>query len=99
MMLLMGRYGPCGSALYFATIMSAVSDEYHVLSVDLNHTQVPESVSRNSHIELLKSDTSDPAVSERIRALRDAHGRRGSIENSRSRAGSLDTYSQQVSSD
>jgi cephalosporin hydroxylase len=62
-----------GSALYFATIMDWVSDDYHILSVDVDHAKVSESVYRNSHIELLQSDTTNPAVAERIRVLRNAH--------------------------
>ena len=62
-----------GSALYFATIMNSVSDDYHILSVDVDHAKVPESVYRNPHIELLQSATTDPAVAKRIRVLRDAH--------------------------
>jgi len=62
-----------GSALYFEAMLGLVSPRGLVLTVDIDHNPVVDQVRQNSRIVLFQSDTTSPAVAERIRALRSSN--------------------------
>ncbi len=59
-----------GSALFFAEILSYLSPGARVLTVDVDHTNVPQRLHADKRIEFLQADSSSAAVAERIRELR-----------------------------
>lgn len=65
------RFG--GSALYFSVIGRAINPDIRVLSVDVSHAEVASVVRNDPAVMLLQQSSSDPAVAEAIRSLRDAH--------------------------
>jgi len=59
-----------GSALYFAELLKLITQRSRVLTVDIDHSQVAERARNNARIEFLQSDSTTPAVADRIRELR-----------------------------
>ena len=66
------EFGTCcgGSALYFAHIMRGIGRPFRVLSVDIDHSRVPDIVKQDPDIELLTISSTDDRVRERIGQLR-----------------------------
>lgn len=62
-----------GSALFFQTVLSAIQDDYRVLTVDTNHSHVHQTARNNPRIEFLTSSSVDEGVAARIRELRAAY--------------------------
>lgn len=59
-----------GSALLFSTFMSRITDHFRVLTVDIDTDRVHELAWEDPHIEIMQSSTTEPAVANRIHALR-----------------------------
>lgn len=62
------RFG--GSALYFEVIGRAIVPDLHVLSVDVSHAEVDQSVFGRDGITLLQSSSTAPEVAQAIARLR-----------------------------
>ena len=59
-----------GSALYFSLILKTLTPMSKVLSVDIDHSIVAESVKTNGHIEFLTGKVTDEYTLSRIKELR-----------------------------
>lgn len=64
------RFG--GSALYFNVIGKAIVPDLKVLSVDVSHAEVDESLANYPDISLLLSSSTDPQVAVAIASAREA---------------------------
>lgn len=62
-----------GSALYFSSILKHINETSKVLTVDIDHSNLPESVKSCNHIELLTCSSSDHIVKTRISELREEY--------------------------
>lgn len=60
-----------GSALFFSRILQAMGRRYRVLTVDVDHSNAREPTRSDPNIEMMTLSSADPAVAERIRALRE----------------------------
>jgi cephalosporin hydroxylase len=59
-----------GSALYFSFILKSIKPMSKILSVDIDHSLVPESLRSNSHIEFLTGKVTEENTISRIKELR-----------------------------
>lgn len=59
-----------GSALFFSVILRQIVNPYHVLTVDLDHSLIPDVVKQDRDIEFMMCSSSDPMVGDRIVELR-----------------------------
>jgi cephalosporin hydroxylase len=59
-----------GSALFFAGVLRQLGGRARVLSVDITHRWLDARARRDPDVTFLQSSSTDPAVAERIRALR-----------------------------
>ncbi|MGV0607715.1 rhamnosyl O-methyltransferase [Mycolicibacterium sp. XJ1904] len=63
------RYG--GSALFFATVMRQLGNPFRVLSVDVSLRVLNPSARRDPDITFVESSSTDPAVADKIRSLKE----------------------------
>ena len=59
-----------GSALYFSFILKSIKPMSKILSVDIDHSLVSESLRSNSHIEFITGKVTDEKTISRIKELR-----------------------------
>jgi cephalosporin hydroxylase len=59
-----------GSALYFASIMRCIRNNFLVLTVDVTMDLVDATTRRDQNIEFMECRSTEPRVAERIKALR-----------------------------
>jgi cephalosporin hydroxylase len=59
-----------GSALYFSFILKSINPKSKIVSVDIDHSLVPESARTNGHIEFLTGKVTDENTILRIKELR-----------------------------
>jgi len=59
-----------GSALYFKTVMSQISQSFRVLTVDVDHSLVDADLRRERSIEFMTCSSTEPQVAQRIIELR-----------------------------
>ncbi|MBV9764550.1 MAG: class I SAM-dependent methyltransferase [Acidobacteriaceae bacterium] len=62
-----------GSALFFATIMDQLGDDYLVFTVDINRDTIRDEVLTHEHIEVYTASSADDRVRHRLEELRAAH--------------------------
>ncbi len=62
-----------GSALYFAEMLQRISAGAPVLTVDIDHAKVADSVRHHPHIELLECDSTGALAAKRILELREQY--------------------------
>lgn len=62
-----------GSALFFATVMEKLRDDYLVFTVDIDRGRVNEKVLAHEHIEVFTASSTDEAVQRRLSELRVAY--------------------------
>ncbi len=62
-----------GSALFFATVMEKLRDDYLVFTVDIDRGRINERVLAHEHIEVFTASSTDEAVRRRLSELRIAH--------------------------
>jgi cephalosporin hydroxylase len=60
-----------GSAVYFAELIRQIWPDGKVLAVDIDFSRLHETAKTHPAIEWMEASTADPAVSDRIRALRE----------------------------
>lgn len=60
-----------GSALFFSIILQSVNPNSKVFSVDISHDHLDPNLLGNTHIEFMKSSSTDPRVAGRIAELRE----------------------------
>lgn len=59
-----------GSALYFAHLLTLFSDNFRVLTVDIDHSRVADVAKQNPRIEFLTADSTSFVVAKRVMDLR-----------------------------
>jgi cephalosporin hydroxylase len=62
-----------GSALFFATVMEKLREDYTVFTVDIDRARVHDQVLAHERIEIFVSSSVDDAVRQRLSELRAAH--------------------------
>jgi cephalosporin hydroxylase len=62
-----------GSALYFAEMLQRISAGAPVLTVDIDHAKVADSVRHHPHIELLECDSTGALAAKRILELHEQY--------------------------
>ncbi|MGH8905199.1 MAG: CmcI family methyltransferase [Egibacteraceae bacterium] len=62
-----------GSALFFATVMEKLCDDYIVFTVDINRRQVRDEALAHERIEVFTASSTDDSVRQRLCDLRTAH--------------------------
>ena len=62
-----------GSALFFATIMEKLRNDYRVFTVDIDRRQINERVLAHERIEVFTASSTDESVRRRISELRVEH--------------------------
>ena len=62
-----------GSALFFATIMERLRDDYVVFTVDIDRKPVRDEILAHKRIEIFTSPSTDDGVRQRLCDLRTAH--------------------------
>jgi cephalosporin hydroxylase len=62
-----------GSALYFSWLLKTIIPMSKVLSIDISHHAVADSIKKNSHIELLSGKLTDESARSRIMELREQY--------------------------
>jgi cephalosporin hydroxylase len=60
-----------GSTLYFSFILRSINPHSKILSIDIDHSNVPEMVKNEKHIELLNCKFTNKKVISRIKELRE----------------------------